>query len=55
MEEYIIDSHAHLDHERFDEDMEEIIARLEEHKVKYVINPASDLESRLKSIEFSNK
>lgn len=55
MKEYIIDSHAHLDHERFDEDRQEIIDNFENDKVLAMINPSCDLESALDSIELSNK
>lgn len=55
MTEYIIDSHAHLDHEAFDEDRHELIERLEEDKIKAVVNPASDLESSEKAVELSKK
>ena len=55
MTKYIIDSHAHLDHERYDEDREEIIAKLEENNIKAVINPASDLASSEKAVDLSMK
>lgn len=55
MTEFIIDSHAHLDDERFDEDREKIISKLEENKIKAVINPASDLESSQRAVELSKK
>lgn len=54
MKEYIIDSHAHLDSDRF-EDREEIISRFEENKVLAMINPSCDLESALHSIELSKR
>lgn len=55
MSEYIIDSHAHLDGERFDEDRELIIENLENDKVKLVIIPGVDLESSKAGVELSNK
>lgn len=55
MKEYIIDSHVHLDHERFDEDRQEIIDRFEEDKVLAMINPSCDLESALASIELAKE
>lgn len=55
MTEFIIDSHAHLDDERFDLDREEIISKLEENKIKAVINPASDLESSERAVDLSKK
>lgn len=54
MSKYIIDSHAHLDSERFDEDREDIINRFEEDKILLVINPAVDEESSFKSVEMAN-
>lgn len=55
MTEYIIDSHAHLDDERFDSDREEIIKKLEENKIKAIINPASDLESSERAVKLSDE
>lgn len=55
MSKYIIDSHAHLDNERFDEDREDIIKRFEEDKILLVINPAVDELSSFKSVEIANK
>lgn len=55
MTQYIIDSHAHLDDEKFDLDREEIIARLEEDKIMAVINPSCDLETTKKAVELSKK
>lgn len=54
MSKYIIDSHAHLDSERFDEDREDIINRFEEDKILIVINPAVDEKSSFKSVEMAN-
>ncbi|MDO5027039.1 MAG: TatD family hydrolase [Tissierellia bacterium] len=55
MTQYIIDSHAHLDDEKFDQDREEVIAQLEENKIKAVINPASDLASSKRAVDLSSK
>lgn len=55
MSKYIIDSHAHLDSERFNEDREDIINRFEEDKVLFVINPAVDEKSSYKSVEMACK
>lgn len=55
MSEYIIDSHAHLDGERFDEDRERIINNLENDKVKLVIIPAVDLKSSQDAVKLANK
>ena len=53
MKNYIIDSHAHLDHERFDEDRQEIIDKFEEDRVLLMINPASDLESSRAAVDLA--
>jgi len=50
----LIDSHCHLDNERFDEDRAEVLARIEE-KLEMVVNIGYDLESSKKSIELSEK
>lgn len=54
MNEYIIDSHAHLDGDEFF-DRDEIINKFKEDKVYLVINPAVDLDSSEKAIELSKK
>ncbi len=53
MKNYIIDSHAHLDHERFDEDRQEIIDSFEEDRVLLMINPASDLASSRAALDLA--
>lgn len=55
MSKYIIDSHAHMDSERFDGDRENVIDRFEEDKILLVINPAVDEKSSFKSVEMANK
>lgn len=55
MTKYIIDSHAHLDSSKFNDDRDETISKLEDEKVLAVINPSCDLESARKSIELANK
>lgn len=52
---FMIDSHAHMDDSKFDEDREYIIENLYNNHVAYFINPASDLDSSRKSIELSSK
>lgn len=51
----MIDSHAHLDEERFDEDRDELIKSLKEDAISYVINPSSDMETSRRVVELSNK
>lgn len=50
-----IDSHAHLDDERFDEDRDEVIAFLYENDVQIVLNPGSDLNSSKKALALAEK
>lgn len=42
---WLIDAHTHLDSSRFNEDREELLARLPEEGVLAVVNPGCDLES----------
>lgn len=51
----MIDSHAHLDEERFDEDRDELIKSLKENAVSYIINPSSDMETSRRVVELSNR
>lgn len=51
----LIDSHAHLDDEAFDDDRQEIIASLYDDGVAFVINPASDLASSKRAVELAKK
>ncbi|MDA8096431.1 MAG: TatD family hydrolase [Clostridia bacterium] len=46
----LIDTHAHLDHERFDGERETVIARAEAAGVGLIICVGSDLESSRKSV-----
>ncbi len=50
-----IDSHAHLDDERFDEDRDEIIKSLEKNDIELVLNPGSDLNTSKNSVLLSEK
>jgi len=49
----MIDTHAHLDFENFDEDREEVISRAFDSGVKAIINIGVDLETSRKSIEIA--
>ena len=51
----IFDSHAHLDHRRFDGDRDEIFASLHENGVGGVMNIGCDLSSSLKSVALAEK
>ena len=51
----IIDAHCHLDDQDYDEDREEIVARLPEMGVLAVINPGSDRESSARAVALAEK
>ena len=48
-----VDTHCHLDDERFNEDREEVLKRIEE-KMEFVVNVGFDLLSSKTSVEYSN-
>jgi TatD DNase family protein len=51
----MIDTHAHLDFENFDEDREEVISRFFSQNGKAIVNVGVDLERSRKSIEIAEK
>jgi len=51
----MIDTHAHLDFEEFDQDREEVISRAFDNGVKAIINVGVDLERNRRSIEIADK
>ena len=51
----MIDSHLHLDDERFDGHVEQIVADLDTHGIDFVINNSADLQGMLASFELANK
>ncbi|MGL4606995.1 MAG: TatD family hydrolase [Eubacteriaceae bacterium] len=51
----LIDSHAHLDDEKFDIDREAVLKRAKENGVEFIINPASDEGSSRRGIALSKK
>lgn len=51
----LIDSHAHLDDKRFDNDREKLISSLTDNGVEIVINPGADFLSSVKSVDLSIK
>lgn len=55
MENRFIDSHAHLDDERFDEDREELINSLYENGVETVLNPGADLHTSKSAVSLADK
>ena len=51
----IFDSHAHYDDERFNEDREAVLEKIQKEQVSRVINIGADLNSSLKSIELAKQ
>ena len=51
----MFDSHAHLDHKRFDSDRAEIFEDLKNHGVGYVMDVGCDLTSSMKAISLAEK
>lgn len=51
----LIDTHCHLDFERFDEDRDEVIARAVEAGVRRIIVPALDLDNCRTVLELAEK
>ncbi|MDD2495306.1 MAG: TatD family hydrolase, partial [Tissierellia bacterium] len=49
-----IDSHAHLDDERFDEDRERLIKSLKDKEIEIVLNPGADLQTSKNAVELAN-
>ncbi len=48
----LIDSHCHLDNERFNGDRDEVLARIEE-RLEFAVNIGYDLESSKRSVELA--
>lgn len=55
MENKFVDSHAHLDDDRFDEDREELINSLYENGIETVLNPGADLNTSKAAVELADK
>jgi TatD DNase family protein len=51
----LIDTHAHLDHQKFEQDRDEVIARAGTAGVVKIINAAGDIESSLAGIELARQ
>jgi len=50
-----IDSHAHLDDERFDEDRDELIKSLNKNNIELVLNPGADLITSKNAVKLSEQ
>ena len=55
MESKFIDSHAHLDDERFDQDRKELIESLYENGIEAVLNPGADLSTSKAAVSLADK
>ena len=51
----LFDSHAHYDDERFDEDRDQVIFALPDAGVKYVVNPAGDIDGGRRILALSER
>lgn len=51
----LIDSHAHLNDERFDKDREEVIKSLKENNISLIIDPGDDLSSSIKAVKLAEE
>jgi len=49
----MIDTHAHIDMDSFDEDREATIQRARDHGVRYIVNIGCDVESSQRSVELT--
>lgn len=49
----LVDSHAHLDDKRFDNDREDIIKNLKENNIEFIVNPGADLETSKKAVNLA--
>lgn len=52
---YLIDTHAHLDVEQFDQDRQEVIDRIRKAGFRAIINASFDLASSKRSVELAKK
>ena len=51
----IIDTHAHIDMDAYDEDRTEVIQRARDNGVDYILNVGCDVESSRRSIELAER
>ncbi len=51
----LIDTHAHLDHERFKHDVDQVMERAKPAKVQAIVTVGTDLESSRKAVEFAKR
>lgn len=51
----IVDSHCHIDDEKFDQDRDVIISNFENDEIDFIVDPACDIASSEKIIEIVKK
>ncbi|MBU5437044.1 TatD family hydrolase [Tissierella sp. MSJ-40] len=51
----LIDSHAHLDDDRFDRDRDRLIKSLKDNGIELVVNPGADLQSSIKAVSLADE
>jgi len=51
----LIDTHAHLFFPNFEEDLDEVIKRAQDEGIKFIIVPATDIETAKKTVELTKK
>lgn len=51
----IFDSHAHMDLDLFDADRDELLERIHNDKISYIVNPGVDIESSRAAVELAHK
>lgn len=51
----LVDTHAHIDFPRFNDDRDEVIKRAKENNLEYIINVGADEASSQRSIELAQK
>lgn len=51
----LVDTHTHIEGERFDEDREELIKRAKDTGLKYIVNSSFNTESMIKARDLSSK
>ena len=51
----IFDTHAHIDSEQFEQDLDNIIQNIIDNQISLIVNPGCDLPTSRKSVELSNK
>lgn len=51
----LVDSHAHLDDKRFDNDREDLIKNFKENNIEFIVNPGADLKTSRKAVKLAKE